>query len=137
MTEAVTDFNYCLICIKSYGRAITIEDLTNRQARRLIRERNLDKVSIDEYPQQYGCIYSDGKSTPREHVEEVLRQGLVKLGFSEHSPLPFDNTFSVKSERMPEYVAEIAALKEEFKDKIEILCGLEADYIPGVSETFA
>jgi histidinol-phosphatase (PHP family) len=61
----------------------------------------------------------------------------VKLGFSEHSPLPFDNTFSVKSERMPEYVAEIAALKEEFKDRIEILCGLEADFIPGVSETFA
>ena len=82
-------------------------------------------------------IYSDGKSTPREHVEEALRQGLVKLGFSEHSPLPFDNTFSVKSERMPEYVAEIATLKEEFKDQIEILCGLEADYIPGISETFA
>jgi len=82
-------------------------------------------------------IYSDGKSTPREHVEEAIRQGLVKLGFSEHSPLPFDNTFSVKAERMPDYVAEIAALKEEFKDKIEILCGLEADFIPGVSETFA
>ena len=33
-------------------------------------------------------IYSDGKSTPREHVEEAVRQGLIKLGFSEHSPLP-------------------------------------------------
>ncbi|MCR4848472.1 MAG: histidinol-phosphatase [Bacteroidales bacterium] len=82
-------------------------------------------------------IYSDGKSTPREHVEEAIRQGLVKLGFSEHGPLPFDNTFSVKAERMPDYLAEIAQLKEEFKDRIEILCGLEADYIPGVSETFA
>ena len=82
-------------------------------------------------------IYSDGKSTPREHVEEAVRQGLTRLGFSEHSPLPFDNNFSVKSERMPDYVAEIAALKEEYRDKIEILCGLEADYITGVSETFA
>lgn len=82
-------------------------------------------------------IYSDGKSSPREMVEEAVRQGLIKLGFSEHSPLPFDNNFSVKAERMPDYVAEIAALKEEFKDRIEILCGLEADYIPGVSETFA
>ena len=82
-------------------------------------------------------IYSDGKSTPREHVEEAIRQGLVKLGFSEHGPLPFDNTFSVKAERMPDYVAEVTTLKEEFRDRLEILTGLEADYIPGVSETFA
>ena len=82
-------------------------------------------------------IYSDGKSTPREHVEEAVRQGLTRLGFSEHSPLPFDNNFSVKSDRMPDYIKEIAALKEEYKDRIEILCGLEADYITGVSESFA
>lgn len=82
-------------------------------------------------------IYSDGKSQPREIVEEAVRQGLVQLGFSEHSPLPFDNTFSVKTEKMPEYVAEINLLKEEYRDRIEIHCGLEADYISGVSETFA
>ena len=82
-------------------------------------------------------VYSDGKSQPREIAEEAVRQGLTKLGFSEHSPLPFDNNFSVKAEKMPAYVAEITQLKTEFKDKIEILCGLEADYIPNVSETFA
>ena len=81
-------------------------------------------------------IYSDGKSQPREIVEEAVRQGLTTLGFSEHSPLPFDNTFSVKSADMPNYVAEIAQLKEEFKDKIDIYCGLEADYLTGVSEPF-
>ncbi len=82
-------------------------------------------------------IYSDGKSQPREIVEEAVRQGLTTLGFSEHSPLPFDNTFSVKSEDMPRYVAEIAQLKAEFKDKIDIYCALEADYLTGVSEPFA
>ena len=82
-------------------------------------------------------IYSDGKSQPREIVEEAIRQGLTTLGFSEHSPLPFDNTFSVKTADMPRYVAEIAQLKEEFKDKIDIYCGLEADYLTGVSEPFA
>ncbi len=82
-------------------------------------------------------IYSDGKSTPREMVEEAVRQGLTRLGFSEHSPLPFDNNFSVKAERMPDYIKEVAALKEEFKDQLEILTGLEADFIPGVSERFA
>ena len=82
-------------------------------------------------------VYSDGKSQPREIVEEAIRQGLTTLGFSEHSPLPFDNTFSVKSADMPHYVADIAQLKEEFKDQIDIYCALEADYLTGVSEPFA
>ena len=82
-------------------------------------------------------IYSDGKSQPREIVEEAVHQGLTTLGFSEHSPLPFDNNFSVKSADMPKYVAEIAQLKTEFKDKIDIYCGLEADYLTSVSEPFA
>ena len=82
-------------------------------------------------------VYSDGKSQPREIVEEAIRQGFSTLGFSEHSPLPFDNNFSVKSADMPRYVAEIAQLKEEFKDKIDLYCALEADYLTGVSEPFA
>ena len=82
-------------------------------------------------------IYSDGKSLPREIVEEAIRQGFTTIGFSEHSPLPFDNNFSVKSADMPRYVAEIAQLKEEFKDRIDIYCALEADYLTGVSEPFA
>ena len=82
-------------------------------------------------------VYSDGKSLPREIVEEAVRQGLTTLGFSEHSPLPFDNNFSVKSEDMPRYVAEIVQLKAEFKDKIDLYCALEADYLTGVSEPFA
>ena len=82
-------------------------------------------------------IYSDGKSQPREILEEAVRQGLTTLGFSEHSPLPFDNNFSVKEADMPRYMAEIAQLKAEFKDKIDIYCGLEADYLTGVSEPFA
>ena len=82
-------------------------------------------------------VYSDGKSLPREIVEEAMRQGLTTIGFSEHSPLPFDNNFSVKEADMPRYVAEIAQLKEEFKGKIDIYCGLEADYLTGISEPFA
>ena len=63
--------------------------------------------------------------------------GLSALGFSEHSPLPFDNGFSVKSDNMPKYVAEVAQLKAEYEGKIDIYCGLEADYITGVSEAFS
>ena len=99
------------------------------------------QLKVDSYMQNFNLhthsIYSDGKSQPREIVEEAVRQGLTTLGFSEHSPLPFDNNFSVKEADMPNYVAEIAHLKEEFKDKIDLYCGLEADYLTGISEPFA
>ena len=99
------------------------------------------QLKVDSYMQNFNLhthsIYSDGKSQPREIVEEAVRQGLTTLGFSEHSPLPFDNNFSVKEADMPRYVAEIAQLKEEFKDKIDLYCSLEADYLTGVSEPFA
>ena len=82
-------------------------------------------------------IYSDGKSQPREIVEEAIRQGFTTIGFSEHSPLPFDNNFSVKGNNMIKYVSEIAQLKNEFKNKLDVYCALEADYISGTSETFS
>ena len=81
--------------------------------------------------------YSDGKSTPREIVEEAVRQEFTALGFSEHGPLPFETKFAVKAENMPNYVSEIAALKEEFKDRIKLNCALETDYITGVTDPFA
>ena len=111
------------------------EDTKNDYLCAIIRYRI--KKLMQNFNLHTHSVYSDGKSQPREIVEEAVRQGLTTLGFSEHSPLPFDNNFSVKSADMPRYVAEIAQLKAEFKDKIDIYCGLEADYITGVSEPFA
>jgi len=34
-------------------------------------------------------------------------------------------------EKAPRYAREIRLLAEEFKDRIKVLCGVEADYIPG------
>ncbi len=92
---------------------------------------------IQNYNLHSHTFYSDGKSQPREMVEEAIRQGFCALGFSEHSPLPFDNDFSVKQDDMPRYVEEIHQLKNEFRDRIDLYCALEADYITGTSEPFA
>lgn len=90
---------------------------------------------IQNYNLHTHSVYSDGKSLLKEHVEEAIRQGLTAIGFSEHGPLPFANTFSVTN--MSGYLADIENLKEEFGDRIRIYCALEADYIPGVSEQFS
>lgn len=79
--------------------------------------------------------YCDGKATLREMVEFAVAHGFTALGFSGHCPLPFENTYSIID--YDGYCREVRALKEEFKDRIEISLGLEIDYVPGMLEDFA
>lgn len=72
--------------------------------------------------------YCDGKNSPREMVLSAIDKGLSILGFSVHSYTDFDDSFCIKKEKIGEYISKINALKEEFKDKIQILCGVEQDY---------
>lgn len=81
--------------------------------------------------------FSDGSSEPLNYISEALKQGFSALGFSEHSVLPFDNTFALQQGSETAYVAEINNLKKEFSGRIEILLALEADYIPQISSGFA
>ena len=78
--------------------------------------------------------YCDGKATPREMADFAVAHGFTALGFSGHSPLPFDNTFSITD--YDGYCREVRALQEEYKDRIEISLGLEFDYVPGMLEDF-
>ena len=78
--------------------------------------------------------YCDGKATLREMVDFAVAHGFTELGFSGHSPLPFENTYSITD--YEGYCNEVRALKEEYKDRIKIHLGLEIDYIPGMLEDF-
>ena len=78
--------------------------------------------------------YCDGKATLREMVDFAVAHGFSELGFSGHSPLPFENTYSITD--YEGYCNEVRALKEEYKDRIKIHLGLEIDYIPGMLEDF-
>ena len=79
--------------------------------------------------------YCDGKATPREMVEFAVAHGFTALGFSGHSPLPFENTFSITD--YDGYCREVRALQAEYADRIEISLGLEVDYVPGMCEDFS
>lgn len=81
--------------------------------------------------------FSDGSAEPEEYIKEAIRQGFAALGFSEHSVLPFENTFALQTGTENAYVAEIGRLQHVYKDQLEILLALEADYIPGISSGFA
>jgi len=72
--------------------------------------------------------YCDGKNTAEEMVEAALSCGFDTLGFSGHSYTFFDESYCMKKEGVPAYIAEINALKEKYAGRIEILCGIEQDY---------
>ena len=64
--------------------------------------------------------WCDGKSTPREVVERALQLGFSHLGFSGH--MDADVHMDIDA-----YAGEIHALRDEFGDRLEILCGIEWD----------
>ncbi len=77
------------------------------------------------------CVFSDGRGEPAEFAAKGEREGLDSIGFSDHSPVPFENSWSMKRDRLDEYVSTISHLKTR-KDKVNIYAGIELDYIEGV-----
>ncbi len=83
--------------------------------------------------------FSDGSSDPEDYIEEALCQGFHTLGFSDHSPVPFENNFAIRQDELEDYIRVILKLKNDYSPKngvprIEILLALEIDYIPSVTQ---
>ena len=72
--------------------------------------------------------YCDGKNTPEEMVLAAIEKGMECIGFSEHSHVPFDRTGGMAADDVPRYIDEITLLKDRYRGRIEILCGIEQDY---------
>lgn len=72
--------------------------------------------------------YCDGKNTPREMVEKAAELGFSALGFSGHAYTPPEPEYSMSLENTGIYKKEILALREEFRGRLDIYCGIEMDY---------
>lgn len=70
--------------------------------------------------------FCDGKNTAEEMVLSALERGFVSLGFSSHSPQPFDERYQLKNEQP--YKDEVRRLKNVYGDRIRIYLGAERDY---------
>lgn len=77
--------------------------------------------------------FCDGKGSLESYIEAGRKLGMKLIGFSGHAPLPFENSWSMKPESFPAYIATIQQLKQLNPD-LEIYAGLEVDYIPGIIE---
>lgn len=72
-------------------------------------------------------VFSDGNDTAEEMILSAIEKGLDTVGISDHSYTGTDDG-SMTRESTEEYRAEMARLKEKYRDRITVLCGLERDY---------
>ena len=72
-----------------------------------------------------------GDYQDEEYIEKAIELGAARIVFTDHGPFP-GNSFGNRMdyEQLPEYIESMQKLKELYKDKIEILCGLEIEYLP-------
>jgi len=81
------------------------------------------------------CGHAGGEM--RDYVLAAVRKGLAEIAFTDHIPLYFlsgedpDPTIAMTRAELPGYVEEGRALRKEFAGRIDVLCGLEADYAEG------
>ncbi len=79
--------------------------------------------------------YCDGRDTPEEMVITAIEKGFDSLGFSGHSYMHFAPDISMSLSGTEAYRAEIARLKEKYKEQIAIFCGLEFELYSEISQS--
>ena len=72
--------------------------------------------------------YCDGSNSAEEMIIAAINKGMKTIGISTHGPLPFKAKWAVDDDKIQDYIDEINALKIKYKDKIEVLLGMELDY---------
>lgn len=80
----------------------------------------------------YRCRHAKG--TEREYIETAIEAGLLELGFSDHAAYPFidghTSSFRMALDEADGYFETLSRLKKEYKDRIRIYSGFEAEYYP-------
>ena len=76
--------------------------------------------------------WCDGKDAPEDVVRAAIEKGFDAIGFSSHALLPISDPWTLQPDTVAAYVADVRALAEKYKDRIRVLCGIEADFISGL-----
>lgn len=78
------------------------------------------------------CGHAAGED--REYVETAIRENIKVLGFSDHCPWVYDDSFQsgirMRLSEVDGYFSSLENLKKEYEKDIEILIGFEEEYMP-------
>lgn len=95
---------------------------------------------FDFHTHHYRCGHAMGSI--QDYVEAAINQGLDMIGISDHSPY-FNSIedhlhprITMAKSEFNAYVKEVLRIKEAYKDRIEVLLGVESDFFPGKMENY-
>ena len=80
------------------------------------------------------CKHATG---PMEaYVERGIDLGLREIGFSDHNPLPHGYGANVRMDEaeLDYYVKRVTELQFQYRGKIDVLLGLEMDFVDGLED---
>ena len=80
-------------------------------------------------------VYSDGKHTVEENILSAIDKGFVSIGISDHSFTEHDLSYCMKKENEKSYVEEIRAIRDKYRDMIEVYAGIELDGFSKLDKT--
>lgn len=89
-------------------------------------------MRIDLHNHTTLCCHATG--TIDDYIAKAIEQNIAIYGFSCHSPMEFDPFFRMKLSEFPTYCEMVLQAKQKYLDQIEILLGLEVDFIIGREE---
>jgi histidinol-phosphatase (PHP family) len=78
--------------------------------------------------------WCDGSDTVAAMAQAAADRGFDEFGFSSHARFPDERgTFEVPPARFADYRADVLAAAARHAPGMRVLCGVEADFIPGVA----
>lgn len=83
----------------------------------------------DRYNLHSHTEFCDGRAQMRAFAAKAVESGLVMYGFTPHSPVNIESTCNMHRDKVSEYLAEVARLREIYGDRIKLLAGMEIDYL--------
>ena len=88
-------------------------------------------MKVNLHTHTYRCYHAVG--TDEEYVLAAIQAGYDKLGFADHTPLPYTSGFvngdKMEPDKLPGYLQSIAHLKQKYAGQIRIYVGLECEAV--------
>lgn len=80
----------------------------------------------------FRCNHATG--CERDYIETAISRGVKTLGFSDHTPYPFEaehfSNFRMRMSELENYFSTLHELKKEYAADIRLFIGFEAEYYP-------
>lgn len=91
----------------------------------------LTRLTFDLHTHHERCNHAVGNI--RDYIETAISNGFDMIGISDHSPHFYSSEDRLSPTTMAQsefsnYVQEVLQLKEEYKEKIDVLLGVESDF---------